>query len=170
MTNKLFEEYYEKYKLLIKKLSNNTKINGYTKDDIQQELMMVLQKCIQNYDNKRGTKFITYFQSSCHYHIIKLRKENKFYPIPLDDVELVVDISDNFDNGLSKNNSKYVINEALEKVKFGDFIKMYYIYNIPIKRIAEIEGVSKQYISFSIKKGLEELKSYLENEVDFLVK
>ena len=167
LNNNLFNEYYDKYKPLIKKISYNSKVNSYTKEDIEQELLMVLYKCIQNYDKKKGTKFITYFQSSCYYHIVKLRKENRFYPIPLDDVELIVDISDNFDNSTSKNNMKFVVNEALEKVKFGDFIKMYYIYNIPIKRIAEIEGVSKQYISFSIKKGLEELKSYLQNEVDF---
>lgn len=158
MTDDVFKKYYEKYKPLIKKMSYKNKVNGYTQEDIQQELLMILNTCIKNYDKEKGTKFITYFQSSCHYHIINLRKQNINYESLLKNPELIIDPdADTFAYVDNENFRKKLI-KLLDEIKFGQYLKLYYLFGISATKIAKAERVSKQYIGQCMKEALDELR------------
>lgn len=158
----IFDDYYKKYLPLIKKLSYKNKVNGYTPEDIEQELLMVLDKCIKNFDETKKVKFITYFQSSCRYHIISLRKQNINYEMLLRNPEMIIDDSGDIMTKLLNDKFKKKLMDLLEEVKYGDYIKLYYLFNISMTKIAKIEKVDKSHISRCIKEGIGELKEKLE--------
>lgn len=45
---------------------------GFDLDDVQQELLVVLWRCVKNYDPNRGASFNTLFQGSARNHVIGL--------------------------------------------------------------------------------------------------
>ena len=139
MNEKVFQDYYKKYEPLIKKLSYKNKINGYTPDDIQQELMMVLDKCIQNYDETRGTKFITYFQTSCRYHIISLRKQNINYETLLKNPELIIDDNAEVVEKLLNEKFRNTLFKLLSELKYGELLKLYYYFGYLMVKITKIK-------------------------------
>lgn len=47
-------------------------IPGYTVEDVEQELLVVLYECVIHYDPNRGASFNTYFQGSAKNRIISL--------------------------------------------------------------------------------------------------
>ena len=164
VTDKEFEKYHEQYLPLIMKLSYKYNVYAYTPEDLQQELRMVLQKCIKNFDKSKGTKFMTYYYSSCHYHIIKLRKKNINYEFLIKDTEFVVDKdTDVISKILDDKFKKHLVN-LLDNIKHGEFIKLYYLFNISMTKIAKIERVHKSHISRCIKQGLKELRKILIEE------
>lgn len=154
-----FEQLAEQYKPLIKGFSYKYKVNGYTREDVEQELLMVLHKCMQNFDETKKTKFITYFQNSCYYHMIKLRKKNQNYELIIDNVLSIPD--EELKTVYNNIEDEYLL-DSLNKVKYGEYLKMYYLYGISIPKIAKTEGVSKQAIHQFIKKGLENMKKLLD--------
>lgn len=162
MNNELFDDYYKKYLPLIKKLSYKNKVNGYDPQDIEQELLMVLDKCIKNFDETKGTKFITYFQTSCRYHIISLRKQNINYELLLKNPEIIIDDSDDIMTKLLNDKFKKKLMDLLEEIKYGEYIKLHYLFGVTMTKIAKIEQVDKSHISRCIKEGLGELKEKLE--------
>lgn len=155
-----YENYVKQYNPMIKGFSYKYKVNGYDVEDIQQELYMVLYKCIQNFDESKSTKFITYLQKSLFYHIVKLRNKHKNdYFYFLDDVELIADKNEKDIYELI--NEKEII-KALDNIKYGEYLKMYYLHKISMKRIGDSEGISKQAVEQFIKKGLKNLKKELD--------
>ena len=155
-----YEKLYEQYLPMIKGFSYKYKVNGYDREDIEQELAMVLHKCYQKFDAGKGTKFITYLQSSFFYHIAKLRKKHfNDYHYLIDNIMSIKDenAKDIYDEiGLNQ------ILSALENVKYGDYIKMYYLYGQSLSKIAKIEKISKQAVHEFINKGIENLKKILD--------
>lgn len=50
---------------------------GYSQEDLEQELLIVLWECVQHYDPNRGARFNTFFQQSMRNRIISLvRRSN----------------------------------------------------------------------------------------------
>lgn len=56
-----YEEKINEYMGLIIHLANRYGIEGYDKQDLQQEFSMLLVKALDNYDEARGANFDTYF-------------------------------------------------------------------------------------------------------------
>jgi RNA polymerase sigma factor (sigma-70 family) len=180
ITEKVFGEYYLQYEHLIKKLAYKTKLNGYTPEDLIQELSMVLLKCIENFKESNNTKFFTYFYASSNYHLVRLRKINKDVPAQIEELDNIKNLwdSNNYDEDnillkfLPNSFSNYILPEdrinkmlnILGDTKMKDYIKLKYIYDMPIKTIAKNDNVSKQYVSFVIKKGLDKIREAFEDD------
>jgi RNA polymerase sigma factor (sigma-70 family) len=47
-------------------------MQGYSVEDVEQELLVVLYECVMRYNPDRGAKFNTYFQQSCRNRVITL--------------------------------------------------------------------------------------------------
>lgn len=47
-------------------------VPGYDEADMEQELLVVLWECVQNYDPGKGARFNTYFQTSAKNRIVSL--------------------------------------------------------------------------------------------------
>lgn len=67
----------EKWRRLIHKFSNNRTIPGYDKEDIEQELRVVLFKSDQLFDPNKKSKFITYLYSAFSSKVKKLHRDTQ---------------------------------------------------------------------------------------------
>ena len=54
--------------------------------------------------------------------------------------------------------------KMLGDTKMKDYIKLKYVYDMPINTIAKNDNVSKQYVSFVIKKGLDKIREAFDND------
>jgi RNA polymerase sigma factor (sigma-70 family) len=91
---------YRRYKGTIRTFARSFygQITGYATEDIEQELMEVLWRCVENYNPDRGASFNTLFQGSARNRCITLvrtsnTKSRTGINVPLDDeaVALAVD-------------------------------------------------------------------------------
>lgn len=69
-----FEQAQVRYSGTIRTFARNSvgQLPGFDIEDIEQELLFVLWKCVNNYDPSRGASFNTLFQGSARNHVIGL--------------------------------------------------------------------------------------------------
>ena len=81
MAKKYDEIYYEnkinQYMGLIIHLANRYGIEGYDREDLQQEFSMLLVKALDNYDEERGANFDTYFTTYVRQWVHKAIKKQQ---------------------------------------------------------------------------------------------
>lgn len=163
-----FEDYYHQYLPLVKKLSYKYKVYGLENEDIEQELLMVLDKCTQNFDDSKGTKFMTYFHSSCYYHIISLRKKNRDYEHPFTPLDINLISRNEMEESVDPVDKAYTsmmfeaIIGIIANLKFSGVAEMYFIGDFTMAEIANFRGVSKSYIGKIVKNMREEVRDELK--------
>lgn len=167
MYNDNFDELYEQYKPLIMSVIRGINVQGYDKEDILQELLMVLDDCNKSYDSSKATKFSTYLFISMRTKIHKLlRYQNRIKRAELvfmDDNDLdIIDetqspeksIDDVFIENELYNN---IVNELM-KMPYGEYTYMILVEGKTMQEVGDTVGVSKQRVSKVHNKNLAKLK------------
>lgn len=162
MEEQLFNQYWEQYKNLIYKLANRNEVKGLDFDDIVQELMMVLYKCIKNYKEGKA-KFSTYLTKSCIYKIMELRKGYSQFTVSLDNIISGEEGDLTFINNL-EDRKMPTLSDYLEQIEDGELLYLHYMAGIPQNEIAKIEKVTAGRIAQRIKKAREEFKDKFGGE------
>lgn len=69
-----WEAAYEKFRGKTRTLANNAykQMPGFSREDLEQELLLVLWECVKHYDPNKGARFNTFFQQSAKNRIITL--------------------------------------------------------------------------------------------------
>lgn len=65
---------YDQYKGKVRTFARNSyqQMPGYSIEDVEQELLVVLWECVRHYDPNKGASFNTYFQGSARNRVITL--------------------------------------------------------------------------------------------------
>lgn len=172
---KLFNKYLKQYEKLITKFVYQFNIPNYTKDDIEQEILVKLWEAIDTHDESRGA-FTTHFYTIVKYHLMNLSNENK------EDTYLDNDIYDldrqsmfATDEDIEKNDRQQVIKDMiwdyLATHRYGKLLRWHFIGKMSMKRIAEIENKTIPTIHLRFKRtykdivnefGIDNLRDYFE--------
>ena len=140
---------------LIKKIAKYNKVYGYDKEDLEQEFRMIYFSCLSNFKEEKNVQFKTYFITSCLNKVNRLRKKNKNNPIYLDELNITDNLLDNnYNYELLKNN----IVAFLDTIPYGDYGKLYFIYNMKQSDIAALFNVSVIWVNLKIKEIKEKIK------------
>lgn len=165
---KLFNDYVKQFEKLITKFVYQYNIPNYSKDDIQQEILIKLWEAIETHDETRGA-FITYFYRVANNHLINLTKSNK-QDSYLDEDFYDLDRQDLFktDEDIEKQDRQKVIMDMiwdyLSTHKYGKIMRWYYIGKMSVSRIADIEKVTNDAIQRRLRKIHKDLKEHFGEE------
>lgn len=172
---KVYEKYLLEYDETIKKLAKYSyDIYGMDKDDLEQELRMVLLNCVDKFNHKKGVKFNTYFITACHNRVRRLQilaqRENlisldkinkKFYEL----YDKCESLKDNLCSGDKSLEEQYIMDKVynlIDNHPDGKLVRMYYFDKLNGSEIAEIEGVSK----ITIYKKIKDVLKFVKKELD----
>lgn len=172
---KVYEKYLLEYDETIKKLAKYSyDIYGMDKDDLEQELRMVLLNCVDKFNPKKGVKFNTYFITACHNRVRRLQilaqRENlisldkinkKFYEL----YDKCESLKDNLCSGDKSLEEQYIMDKVynlIDNHPDGKLVRMYYFDKLNGSEIAEIEGVSK----ITIYKKIKDVLKFVKKELD----
>lgn len=174
---KVYEEYLLEYDKTIKKLVKYSyDVYGMDKDDLEQELRMVLLNCVDKFNHNKGVKFSTYFITACHNKIRRLqilaKRENL---TSLDKIiaenkiaKKLYDKRDSYKDNLSSDDKsleeQYIMDKVYKLIDnhpYGKFVRMYYFDKLNGSEIAEIEGVTKATVYNRINDVLNFVKKEL---------
>lgn len=160
----LFNDYVKQFEKLITKFVYQYNIPNYSKDDIEQEILVKLWEAMDTHDQDKGA-FITYFYRVANNHLINLTKANK-YDNYLDEGMYDLDRQDLFktDEDIEKQDKQKVISDMvwdyLATHKYGKIMRWHYIGKMSVKRIADIEKVSIYTIYQKISKAHKDIKEH----------
>jgi RNA polymerase sigma factor (sigma-70 family) len=146
-----FDEFVIKHERMIYKLAHKYYLQNYTLDDIVQEIYMVIWKAYTLYDPNRGRSFFSFvymmITQRMAYLITQQHAHNNntnFEDIDREHAFLTVDTTlDNEDT----HSTQQILWDYIATLPNGQRARYYYIANMSVTRIAEIEGVSHQTIS-----------------------
>lgn len=144
-TSQRFYDAQVKHKRTIRTFARNCvqQLPGYDIEDVEQELLVVLWRCVINYDPNKGASFNTLFQGSAKNHIISLirhfeTQKRKVYTVSLSD-EAVAVVADSYlsqcsveDELIAREN---VIAEVERRVKAGE-VNRHLIPSARVRRTA----------------------------------
>ena len=149
-----FMERYKQFERYINGMSKYSEVNGFDRDDIKQELLMILDKCVKTFDSTKAS-FSTYFINSCKNRIARLRKQRRYDYYYLNN-ELIEDVIDNQDDIL-----KSEVFVLLGEVEHGDVAIMNLFYGVTKIELAESNNVSQTTIANWIRKAIADVKGAL---------
>lgn len=185
-------EILEQFKPLIIKQASKFCISKDLYEDILQEVGILLLKCIDNYDPKKGIKFTTYFINSVKYtlpvvinnemlmkssaYIKKRKHKNKEYKYEKSkkEAEKIADIQqqDSFDFEYVMQSRSFETTDFSEELyKIIDEVlneeekRIFiekFIKNKPYEAIASEYGMTKNTVMKKIRKIVEKVKIYIE--------
>jgi len=168
---KVYEEYLLEYDETIKRLAKYSyDIYGMDKDDLEQELRMVLLNCVDKFNHKKGVKFNTYFITACHNRVRRLQiLANRENLTSLDKTnkkhyDKRESLKDNLCSGDKSLEEQYIMDKVYKLIDNhpdGKLVRMYYFDKLNGSEIAEIEGVSKTTIYKRINDVLKFVKKEL---------
>lgn len=160
----LFNDYVKQFEKLITKFVYQYNIPNYSKDDIEQEILIKLWEAMDTHDQDKGA-FITYFYRVANNHLINLTKANK-QDTYLDDNVYDLDRQELFktDEDIEKQDRQKVISDMiwdyLATHKYGKIMRWHYIGKMSVNRIGEIEKVSGSAIQKRLYKTYNDLKEH----------
>ena len=165
-----FDELVKQYHPMLLKLIKNKFVDGYDKDDLYQECLMVMDKCNKDYDEEKNIKFSTYLYASIKNKLFDLIKHVNRDKIPslvfIDDQDLALigevlseDPSDYSEEDINNLFSK--ITTELLKMERGYITYMIYVGGLTVKTIADMEHISLQRVKFLNKRNIEKLKKII---------
>ena len=173
---KSFNEVVKQYEKLISKLTKKFGVANYTKDDIEQEIMMVLWNVYTTYTQERGS-LTNYIIKSVNYRMAYLINYNKAIDHYIDNGEYDIDRKNMFktDENIQKEHKQKELDKELwdyiATLKYGKTARFYYIGEMNLERIAKIEKISPQAVHDRLKRIWKQLyEKYGENIIDFIAK
>jgi len=167
-----FECAVKEYDGLINYLANKYGIRGYDRDDLKQEFMMLLYKCLRYYNEDNGAIFTTYFTTAVHrwMNTNLIRMEHKLEVTSFDSVDITFDIfqcdEDVEFNVLIQGMAECII-EEVKTVRYGDLVLDVLYGNMTLSQASDASGVSKQRIQQLCSKVKDKLKEKLKEDIDY---
>lgn len=168
--NDNFEELEKTYRSMIYSLINNKFIDNYTKEDLYQECLMVLDKCNNTFVNAKNVKFATFLYKSIQNRLFDLirvdnalKRPNILYVAPDDTLLMsVLDTTDSVDDEKIELGEIYdkIISELI-KLPRGNITLLMYTTDLGAKEIAQLENVSVKRIYFINKQNIKKVKKVL---------
>lgn len=166
-----FKALEEQYSRLIHKYIGNKFIDGYDKDDLYQECLMVLDSANQTYDPSLNVKFTTYFYINMRNKIsnmIKKQDREKRPDIIYVDVDSALLLNTPSDEDIEEDQEQLklfaeLLRELLTYDR-GDITYKILVMGMTAQEVANEEGVSKQRISFLNKRNLKRLKTFCKEK------
>ena len=143
----------EEQRLLVEKTASANPVEGMQREDVAQELYLVMERCLANFDPSKDTKFSTYFINSAKNRIGKLRKQASARPRPVDDITI--------DYIPAPQEREPLIEELydhLRDIPNGDLLIAYYVDGVSQEELARRRGVSQQRVQQIIKEGVTSLQ------------
>lgn len=157
----LLTYWWDKLYPLRRKFVGETLLNGFGKDDIEQECFLQLHKAIERYDPHLGVSFESYYKVVLHgwranQNRNKINREIAFEP---EAFCLVKDERTDIERDVER---KVLIEEVMHLIKQLDekeegIIRAYYLQNKKIKEIAEEYGIAYKTVEARKKKALDRL-------------
>lgn len=175
VTDAEFDRAAEEYQGLIIYLANKYTIRGYDKDDMKQELYIILLKCMRYYDNDMGAAFNTYYTTAVHrwMNTNLIRVEHKLEVVSFDDLDMPQEAFDMFEcdedvefNTLIDGMADTVITEV-RQIRYGDLVLDVMYGHMTMSAAARIAGVSTQRIQQLCKGITDKLKEKLKEDIEY---
>lgn len=166
-----FDELVKKYKSLLWKFAYEVKLKGIEPEDIYQELLMVLHKCNESFDPKRGVRFISYLYPYLRNRVYTIiSNETQKSKVPYNAFSSLIKHVDSKSGilevpivGNEESPETYTlvrdILEELDKMPYGFITKAMVMDGVDAKDIAKTLGMSHQYV---YKLNLENIKKLKE--------
>lgn len=165
----IFDDFVKKYDGMIHSFINRTYVDGYTKDDLYQELLMVLNDSITDFDPNNNAKFSTYLYIRFRNRMYDLIRKNKKLNVISPDSEIVDSIESHYKDDYEVYDKfvdefSDVILETLDKeLKRGYITKMIVFDGFTQVDIAKVEGISQQRVAYLHKRNIKYLKNKFNN-------
>jgi RNA polymerase sigma factor (sigma-70 family) len=173
---KSFDEFIKQYERLITKLKSKFNVANYTKDDIEQEIMTTLWNVYNTYDGERSS-LTHYIFKSINYRMAYLINYNKATEHYIDDGKYDIDRKNMFksDENIEKEHEQKELDKKLwdyvATLNYGKTARFYYIGEMNLERIAEIEKVSPQAIHDRLKRIWKQLyEKFGDDIINFIAK
>lgn len=153
---KSFAEIVKQYEKFITKETNRYRVPNYSKDDIEQEIMMILWKAYNTYSEDRGATFTHYLYKSLKFRMAYLINYNK-QDTYLDTEVYDLDRQNMFqsEENIQRDHKQKELDKELwafiDSLPNGKTARFYYIGEMNLERIAQIEKVSPQAIHDRLK-------------------
>ena len=165
-----FEKAITEYCGFINYMVAKYNIRGYEKDDLRQEFMLILYKCLKFYKDGTGVKFITYYTTAIHWWIRRqlIRVEHRYQEINLD----IEDFMNEFvsDEDVEKEVFiEYMSNEIIEcikKFKNGEYVIEILTGAASVKDISVRLNVSTAHISQECRRIKDKVKIKLKEDIE----
>lgn len=170
-----FERAAVEYDGLINYLARKYSIRGYDVDDMKQEMLIVLNKCMKYFDDSMGAVFTTYFTTAVHRFLNTklIRVEHKLEVISFDNLDMPQEAFDMFEcdedvefNVLIDGMAETVIAEV-KTIKYGDLVLDVMYGHMTMNAAARIAGVSTQRIQQLCKGITNKLKDKLKEDIEY---
>lgn len=170
-----FERAAVEYDGLINYLARKYHIRGYDDDDMKQELLIILLKCMRYFDDSMGAVFTTYFTTAVHRWLNTrlIRSEHKLEVISFDNLDMPQEAFDMFEcdedvefNVLIDDMAETVI-EEVRQIRYGDLVLDVMYGHMSMSAAARIAGVSTQRIQQLCKGIADKLKEKLKEDIEY---
>lgn len=166
-----FENLEKQYSRLIHKFIGNKFIEGYDKEDLYQECLMVLDGANKTYDPSLGVKFTTYFYINMRNKIsnmIRKQEREKRPDIIYVDVDSALLLNTPSEEDIEEDHERLRLFAELLKELLtydrGDVTYKILVMGMTAQEVANEEGVSKQRISFINKRNLKRLQTFCKEK------
>lgn len=155
-----FDLLAQEFTPIILSLIRDKFVENYTRDDLFQECLIVLNNCNKTFDPIHKTRFSTYFYLAAKHRLYDLIREVNREKRPKyvygDEIFNILQGED-----LPSEQETNILEEIIEelsKLPRGDITKRIYLEGHTLEKIAEEEGISKQRVHFLNKRNLKKLK------------
>ena len=166
MYDENFDKLVEKYNPIILKLIKNKFVDGYAKEDLHQECLMILDRCNHDFDDTKSVKFSTYLYTSVRNHLFtlirianRLKKPDITYTSYEDSLLLNAMHDDSDDVDVIENAKLFssIVTDLLDLPR-GYITYMIYVGVMTMKQVTAVEGVSEQRIHYLNKNNLRKIR------------
>lgn len=171
MSSMTFDEFIRKHQGAIYKFARAYKIDNYTVEDLYQELCMVAWKAYTTHDDTSGGTVFTFFHLLARNHLFNLsRSSKKKYYIEYEQIDRIDAFEDNANpiQDQATKDKQQAIWDYIDSIPKGHRARWYYIANMSVQRIAEIEGTTHQAISDWLRRLHKRLLKKFPNIHDYL--
>ena len=154
------EEILVKYDPLIQNLAKYNKVATLDKEDVEQELRLVLLNCVEKFNHDKGTQFKTYFTRAALNKINELRRQHhkilSLNATMKNGEEFIETISDNTDDF---NIIKEEVIEFLHSLPYGRETVRHLMYGETQVSLAKEAGITKGWLNKKIKDNIKAAKN-----------
>jgi len=149
-----------KYEPLIQNLAKYHKVATLDKEDVEQELRLVLIDCVKKFNSDKGIQFKTYFTRAALNKINKLRRQhrknlslNTTMKNGVEFIEMLSDSNDDF------NIIKEEVIEFLYSLPYGYETVRHLMYGETQVSLAKKAGITKGWLNKKIKDNIKAVKN-----------
>ena len=165
-----FEEHVERYNPLMYSIINKTFIDGYDRDDLYQESLMILHNCLNDFDETKGVKFTTFLYTSLTNRMTDLLRTTNRGKRPeivylRDDSRVILDIVANNEDTEDSVEQLELVNDITNKLlelPRGYITYLIYIGGMSMEEIGNMEGISKQRVSYINKRNIKQVREMMK--------